>query len=1248
MAETKNTTRQRKTAAKSNEAQATQSQTQTAHSNKDASVESLREALLHKQGFGFASSFNASQASEQVVTPPQVSEQSTQSLGILAKDGQSQELQTQSLASVGADASSVSAKKSIRRRQTKKTASAESSEIVVETIKTTEIASNSVDVATTTTTNTNTHKTTRKSKRQASARVTDEQPGLGLEALEQASATSTPQVATTKEETTRVEVSSLELEESGEIRMDLSPLSGFMGNSVMAKTEDEQDGEEDSASKGQAGGESLQRTNRSNQAQGSSIGRASFGSYNPNEYEQEGESNRLLTRYSDPKYKQSNEAMQSWQQSDVVRTRSSDLGIARPENTGFASKIQGDGVEYLLDKGDGTREASLNDNNKDVYAMAYASQRVQPINLAYVQYLMKHYPFSDKDEQNAFNVILLCLFAKMQDGHICVNLESAVNLMYIVKDWVVKHQEELEKEMRHYSNEDTTHQQNPFDFFCLALRNNVPRSNEAMLHLLQSSSAVATDIESEKPLIWDLNRLYVRRYFIYEQQICNYIKSEPFVQYEQAQEELVKSMVEVLFPRELDKDLPEGMLNWQKVAALMSLVSNFTVISGGPGTGKTTTVFKLLLLLLTLDDKNRNIMMCAPTAKAAARMGESISHQLQNPRTQGMISTLCKMAGKDEAEVRALLPMQASTVHGMLKVRPHLVTPVFNENRKLTCDVLIVDEVSMLELSLFAKLIAALPQGCKLILLGDKDQLSSVGAGMVLGDICSILSSQAPNRVQDGVINFISRMSGYSVEQLLKGKIADHIALLQYSWRSKGVEGIGKLAAVFNNATPLDMHVSEAQAEQEVDQGLISDAIFERIMKAEASHEVQNADSGYYKGLLQQVDNLCLELKESDLELLTSRLYTLEYPQESKDAQLNKGSSKQEAESNSILIKCTSVEGAEESAQVDVASLERMLLAPLILHRIPEPYNKEAETHSRWKLLRMDDSLNQKELVNKEKELRQQIDSEFQDRLKQIYFRRHNLIKSWIDPRFKDNYGPFLSKLREMKFRVKPYTEDCDKLFGLMNTFKVLCSNHNDVFGDVNLNSLFEVEVLKTYVNNSGLFSRKFEAGEFYPGKIVLITENDPMLNLVNGYVGFCAYLDDDDGAIANNPNYKVVNLDARAADETDTRNSLRLFIAMGSKQINGKTRNEINVISTLLLNNYETGYAMSIHKSQGSEYDRVAIVLSQSVNPILTKELVYTGITRAKKRVELVANNKSMLYAMSHAVVRESGLAERLFGKQV
>ncbi len=164
--------------------------------------------------------------------------------------------------------------------------------------------------------------------------------------------------------------------------------------------------------------------------------------------------------------------------------------------------------------------------------------------------------------------------------------------------------------------------------------------------------------------------------------------------------------------------------DWQQQAVLNSLRHRFSVITGGPGTGKTTTVIKLLAALIS-KNKNLSVALAAPTGKAALRLTESL------------LGSLTKIDLNEE--VKKLIPTDAMTIHRLLKPLGRSAY-YYNEHNKLPIDVLILDEASMVDLSLMSTLISALPQHCQLVLLGDKQQLSSVEAGNLLAELCMPLT----------------------------------------------------------------------------------------------------------------------------------------------------------------------------------------------------------------------------------------------------------------------------------------------------------------------------------------------------------------------------------------------------------------------------------------------------------------------------------------------------------------------------
>jgi exodeoxyribonuclease V alpha subunit len=217
-----------------------------------------------------------------------------------------------------------------------------------------------------------------------------------------------------------------------------------------------------------------------------------------------------------------------------------------------------------------------------------------------------------------------------------------------------------------------------------------------------------------RPLILDeAGRLYGYRHWDLEQRLaralCARVGWAPIADREPVQRALL-----ALFPGS------EAAGSLQALAAVLAATGRITLLTGGPGTGKTTALARMLALLLHVEPTQR-IALAAPTGKAAARMQEALG---------GALARLPE-------DWRLDLPVQATTLHRLLGIRPgagHL--PRFHAEHPLPVDVLVLDEASMVDLALMTRLIEALPEAARLILLGDPDQLASVGAGAVLGDLC--------------------------------------------------------------------------------------------------------------------------------------------------------------------------------------------------------------------------------------------------------------------------------------------------------------------------------------------------------------------------------------------------------------------------------------------------------------------------------------------------------------------------------
>lgn len=514
-----------------------------------------------------------------------------------------------------------------------------------------------------------------------------------------------------------------------------------------------------------------------------------------------------------------------------------------------------------------------------------------------------------------------------------------------------------------------------------------------------------------EPFVLFKNKIYFNRYFHYENIILNKIKTLIFKGRENTNERILKILKIKHFFNDLFKQ--DDGTNLQSVAAFSAYLNNFCIITGGPGTGKTTTVANLLAMLF-FDNPELKVLIAAPTGKAAARINDSIKDFNNNLIEEKIVS-----------KIKAV---KALTIHRLLGGYQSFI---FNEKNPLDTDLLIVDESSMIDAALMAKLLSALPDNCRLILLGDKNQLSAVEAGSIFSDLCIAgLSKPA----------IYSSFFVYSFQQLVNLKIT--------SLKTSNVQNL------------LNDCITELEKSRRFDDDKKIALFSKKVIKGE------------------------------------------------KDLDLNEYYSVTEGEKQFVKI----ISNAKIDLQTDLIFLD-------LLEKI------------------------------------------------KVYIAEKDVLKS----------------------------------FELLNNFKILCATREGKTGMHAINKLIESELNIKKINKT-----------FYNKQPILITKNDPELEIFNGDIGIL--IDENTGG--ENPQL------------------VAYFIVNGA----------LKKVQLLHITDYETAFAMTIHKSQGSEYQNVYIFLpTDPENKILTRELLYTAVTRAKNSCYLYANDTVIRRTIEKQVSRVSGIIDRI-----
>lgn len=297
------------------------------------------------------------------------------------------------------------------------------------------------------------------------------------------------------------------------------------------------------------------------------------------------------------------------------------------------------------------------------------------------------------------------------------------------------------------------------------------------------------DEAGPKPFIVDGDRIYLQRYHRYETIVLKHIREKVLSgaalmavrkQALEVHRDLILSLGAAYRTAGLTAD---EVVDWQLVSAISALLRDFSIITGGPGTGKTTTLAKILRILYAIQPDVR-LALAAPTGKAAQRMHESL---------------LASMTDFPEDIRNRIAVLKPSTIHLLLGSVPDSVYFKHHKDHPLPYDLVVVDEASMIDMPMFAKLLGALGDTGRIILLGDKDQLASVEAGSLLGDLCQ--SVDTLNQFTDEQASWTNTFIAEDARKLTPAYrkcsntlLADSILELRLSHRFKSQGAIGNLS----------------------------------------------------------------------------------------------------------------------------------------------------------------------------------------------------------------------------------------------------------------------------------------------------------------------------------------------------------------------------------------------------------------------------------------------------------------------
>ncbi|RQS72952.1 exodeoxyribonuclease V subunit alpha [Burkholderia sp. Bp8963] len=632
----------------------------------------------------------------------------------------------------------------------------------------------------------------------------------------------------------------------------------------------------------------------------------------------------------------------------------------------------------------------------------------------------------------------------------------------------------------------------------------------------------------ERPLIVDRHgHLYLARYFDYERRLADALVAQADTAV--ADDALAPDALRERLARYFGP--ATGDVDWQRVAAIVALTGRVTIVSGGPGTGKTTTVVGVLACLLDAHPGLR-IALAAPTGKAAQRMQEALHAR----------------AGDLPPELAARLPDTSYTLHRLLGgggaagFRHHRDNP-------LPYDLIVVDEASMIDVALAAHLLDALAPGARLVLLGDKDQLAAVEAGAVFAELSARPSFSAAARAR--------------IAQALGIDEAAFAAALPVP---------EPVSAPATPATPVAAAVVRRPAARaRVDDRQAS--LFDMLPDDNADNADAATDAAFAADIARDAANVA-DAADAPAWIEADELAWLDEaavpPLDSGDAQC----------AAAAII---------PAADVPLAADARAPLADCVVW---------LEHNYRFGL---DSPIGRLSLAIRRGDVQHALDALPASDAAAASFHEDagDMLAAATVERLAQRFSTYLDALRDALAAREP---DPLPLFDALNRFRILCATRSGSRGAEHVNALVAAHVRRAARVPLAV------GAHWFTGRPIMVTRNDYALGLFNGDIGIAL---------------------------PDAHGVLRVWF----KRADGTAR----AVSPAALPPHETAFALTVHKSQGSEFDEAALVLPATFGRVLTRELVYTAVTRARTRVQVIGTRRVLAQAVATRTQRDSGLSARI-----